>query len=148
MSTAGVTLRIGDVAERAGTTTRTIRYYEEIGLLPGAADRAAGAHRAYTEADVERLLHILRLKELLNVSLDDLKLLVEAEDARAALRAEWHEGDPGAERRREIAAEALAHVERQLALVRARRQEIDGLEQDLAGRRERLRALLREPDGA
>ena len=83
---ADTLLRIGDVAERVGTTTRTIRYYEEIGLLPGSADRAAGAHRAYTEADVERLALILRLKELLGVSLEDLKLLVEAEDTIELIR--------------------------------------------------------------
>ena len=142
-------LRIGDVAQQVGTTTRTIRYYEEIGLLPGSADRAAGAHRAYTAADVERLQHVLRLKELLGVSLDDLKLLVEAEDARAALRAEWDAGgaaDDGG-RRQEILREALGHVERQLALVEERRAEIDRLHADLAARRERLRARLdgREP---
>ena len=145
--TAGTLLRIGDVAERAGTTTRTIRYYEEIGLLPGSADRAAGRHRAYTEADVERLRHILRLKELLGVSLDDLKLLVEAEDARAALRAEWHAGGAEGERRRAILEEALGYVERQLALVEARREEIDRLHDDLTARRARITARLegREP---
>jgi DNA-binding transcriptional MerR regulator len=130
-------LRIGDVAERAGTTPRTIRYYEEIGLLPGASARAAGEHRTYDESDVERLRDVLRLKELLGVSLDDLKALVEAEDARAALRAEWQAG-PDAERRRQIAAEALEIVERQLALVRRRRDEIERLEADLLARRERL----------
>jgi DNA-binding transcriptional MerR regulator len=145
--TADTLLRIGDVAERAGTTARTIRYYEEIGLLPGSADRAAGRHRAYTDADVERLRHILRLKELLGVSLDDLKLLVEAEDARAALRAEWHAGDVDAGRRREILDEALAYVDRQIQLVRERRAEIDRLHDDLATRRERILARIegREP---
>ena len=134
-------MRIGDVAERVGTTTRTIRYYEEIGLLPGASERAAGEHRSYGEADVERLRDILRLKELLGISLDDLKALVEAEDARAALRAEWHAG-ADEQRRGQIAAEALAIVERQLALVGARKAEIERLEADLRARRERLLALL------
>jgi DNA-binding transcriptional MerR regulator len=141
--TGGTLLRIGDVAEAVGTTTRTIRYYEQIGLLPGAAGRQAGAHRAFTEADVERLRHILRLKELLNVSLDDLKLLVEAEDARAALRAEWHAGGAeDLERRPEILQEALDLIERQLALVRERRAQIDELEGDLVARRERLIARM------
>jgi MerR family transcriptional regulator, repressor of the yfmOP operon len=145
--TEATLLRIGDVAEQVGTTTRTIRYYEEIGLLPGSAERAAGAHRVYTEADVERLQHILRLKELLNVSLDDLKLLVEAEDARAALRAEWHAG--GAEdagRRTAILQEALTYVERQLSLVQERREEIDRLHADLDARRKRLIARLEGKD--
>ena len=44
--------RIGEVAERVGVTTRTIRYYEELGLLGALADRSKGAHRLYTEADV------------------------------------------------------------------------------------------------
>ncbi|MEA2292966.1 MAG: MerR family transcriptional regulator, repressor of the yfmOP operon [Solirubrobacteraceae bacterium] len=142
-------LRIGDVAEAVGTTTRTIRYYEEIGLLPGSAGRAAGAHRAFTDADIERLRHILRLKTLLNVSLDDLKLLVEAEDARAALRAEWQAG--GAEdgdRRREILTEAVGHVDRQLELVRDRRAEIDRLQEDLTAHRERLIGRLEGRAGA
>ena len=42
-------LRIGDVAELTGTTPRTIRYYEEIGLLPSAPERQAGRHRVYDE---------------------------------------------------------------------------------------------------
>ena len=40
-------LRIGEVAKLTGTTPRTIRYYEEIGLLPAAGDREPGAHRTY-----------------------------------------------------------------------------------------------------
>ena len=48
-------LRIGDVARLVGTTPRTIRYYEEKGLLPASGDRAAGRHRLYDEDDVERL---------------------------------------------------------------------------------------------
>ena len=47
--------RIGEVAQRVGVTTRTIRYYEELGLLGGDAGRPKGAHRLYIEADVTRL---------------------------------------------------------------------------------------------
>ena len=46
-----MTLRIGEVAERVGVTTRTIRYYEERGLLD-RGERTKGAHRTYDEADV------------------------------------------------------------------------------------------------
>jgi len=139
-------MRIGDVAQRVGTTTRTIRYYEEIGLLGAAGDRVAGAHRAYTDADVERLELILRLKELLGVSLEDLKALVEAEDARAHLRAEFH-ADVDTARRREILEEGCLLIDRQLELIRVRRREIEGLEGDLVARRKRNRAILRELDG-
>ena len=54
-------IRIGEVAERVGTTPRTIRYYEEIGLLPGGP-RRKGTHRLYDDADVERLLELKRLE--------------------------------------------------------------------------------------
>src|SRR6266536_3046934 len=103
-------LRIGDVAELTGTTTRTIRYYEEIGLLPPASEREAGRHRLYDEDTVERIRHLLRLKELLGISLDELKALVAAEDARAALRREWRSSVDDPVRRREILDEAIGHI--------------------------------------
>ena len=103
-------LRIGELAKRAGTTPRTIRYYEELGLLPEARSRDAGQHRLYGESDVERVLQLLRLKDLLGLSLDELRDVIEAEEARGALRAEWHEGSPSRDRRREIIEEAQAHI--------------------------------------
>jgi MerR family transcriptional regulator, repressor of the yfmOP operon len=139
-------VRISEVAQAAGTTTRTIRYYEEIGLLRGSEEREHGAHRTYDAADVERLREVLQLKELLGVSLEELKTLVEAEDARAALRAEWHEGAPDPERRKEILDEALGHIERQLGLLRARRAAIEELEAELVARRKRVQRRLRELD--
>lgn len=139
-------LRIGDVAKLAGTTPRTIRYYEEIGLLPAVDGREPGAHRTYAEADVERLTELLRLKDLLGVTLEELKELVEAEGARAALRREWQEGVEDPVRRRQILDESLGHIAHQLELVRRRRDEIASLESELLAKRKRVRALLRELD--
>jgi DNA-binding transcriptional MerR regulator len=139
----GAELRIGDAARLAGTTPRTIRYYEEIGLLPATGRRQRGAHRTYAEADVERLTDLLRLKDLLGVSLEELKELVEAEDARAALRREWHDGVEDPVRRRQILDESLGYIARQLELVRRRRGEIAALEEELVAKRKRVRELLR-----
>jgi DNA-binding transcriptional MerR regulator len=141
---AEATLRIGEVARRVGTTPRTIRYYEEIGLLPAEGDRESGRHRLYGERDVERLRDALRLKELLGVSLDELRELLEAEEARAALRDEWHHGEPDAGRRCEILTASLGYLDRQLALVRRRRDEIAALEGDLSARRRRVLRRRRE----
>jgi DNA-binding transcriptional MerR regulator len=140
------TLRIGEVAELTGTTPRTIRYYEELGLLPPAKGRQPGSHRLYEEGDVERLREVLRLKELLGVSLEELRELVEAESARAELRREWRGGEGGPERRREILTQAVDHIDRQLGLIRGRRDEIERLESELAARRRQLRSRLRELD--
>jgi MerR family transcriptional regulator, repressor of the yfmOP operon len=136
-------LRIGEVARLTGTTPRTIRYYEEIGLLPGGEDRTRGAHRTYTEADVERLQEVLRLKDLLGLSLEELGELMTAEEARAALRSEWRSGVEDPVRQRQILEESLSYIDRQLALVRRRRDEIAKLEDELATQRRRVRDRLR-----
>jgi DNA-binding transcriptional MerR regulator len=144
MSATATALRIGEVARRVGTTPRTIRYYEEIGLLPAEGERESGRHRLYSERDVERLRDAMRLKELLGVSLDELKELLEAEEARAAIRDEWRHGEPDAARRRALLDESLGHLDRQLELVRRRRDEIAALESDLAATRRRVLRRRRE----
>jgi len=135
-------LRIGEVAEQTGTTPRTIRYYEEIGLLPEAEDRVSGKRRLYTEADVERLRELIRLRELLNLSLDELKRLVEAETARAGLRERWQQTDDPDEQR-QILEQSLGHIADQLKLVRSRQVELARLEGELVARQRRVRSLLR-----
>ena len=145
-------LRIGEVARRTGTTPRTIRYYEEIGLLARSDSREPGAHRLYDDADVDRLSQLLELKSLLGISLDELREVAAAETARAGLRREWHEGIPDPVRRRAVLEEADAHLDRQLELVRRRRDAIAKLEDELVARRrrvrDRLRELEREPEPA
>ncbi len=144
MSTAALTqtLRIGEVAERTGVTPRTIRYYEEIGLLGAEEDRAQGQHRTYSEADVERIAEIVRLRDLLGLSLDQLRALLEAETARAELRREYRATeDPGEQAR--ILKESLAHIGTQLELVRSRTAELKRLDQELVERRRLVRGKLR-----
>ena len=136
-------LRIGEVADLAGTTPRTIRYYEEIGLLPGADDRAQGKHRAYTEADVERMREIIRLRDLLGLSLEELSALLEAESARATIRREIQHTDDPAEIRR-MREEALGHITIQLELVRRRLRELEQLESELVAKRRLVQRRLGE----
>jgi DNA-binding transcriptional MerR regulator len=138
MSTTTSGLRIGEVARRVGTTPRTIRYYEERGLLPTGGDRESGRHRLYDEQDVARLREALRLKALLGVSLDELRALLDAEDARALLRDEWRHSNPDEHRRREILDQALGHVDHQLELLAGRRAEIQRLERELRDKRTQI----------
>jgi len=136
-------LRIGEVAQLTRTTPRTIRYYEEIGLLPGAVDRAQGQHRWYSQADVERVKEIVRLRDLLGLSLDQLSKLLEAETARAELRREYQEAEDASTRRR-ILEEALKHIISQLELVSDRRRELQQLERELMRKRDSVHARLAE----
>src|SRR6266568_6819533 len=62
-SRSGLGRRVGELAAATGLTVRTLRYYEEIGLLAASA-RSAGGHRLYSAADVERLYRICLLRRL------------------------------------------------------------------------------------
>jgi MerR family transcriptional regulator, repressor of the yfmOP operon len=142
-ATTSKPLRIGEVAETLGTTPRTIRYYEEIGLLPAADDREQGKHRLYIEADVDRVREIMRLRDLLGLTLEEISALLEAEDARAQLRQEIERTEDPAEISR-ILQEALGHIGNQLELVRHRRRELEQLESDLVAKRARIHKRLAE----
>jgi DNA-binding transcriptional MerR regulator len=122
--------RIGEAAERAAVTTRTIRYYEELGLLGRAGGRAKGAHRLYTDAEITRLQELIRLRDLLGLTLDELVELAEAEEARAALRNQWAESADDSERARIVDA-AIRLTERQLELVRARQRRLSEFADEL-----------------
>ncbi|HEY4976941.1 MAG TPA: MerR family transcriptional regulator [Gaiellaceae bacterium] len=137
---------MGKVAEQVGVTARTIRYYEELGLLGAGTARARGEHRLYSDADVTRLRELVRLRDLLGVSLEDLKQLVEADEARALLRERWHATD-SSEQRRLILEQGLTHIEAQLALVRNRERALAQLARELVKKRQRLRARLRTLGG-
>jgi DNA-binding transcriptional MerR regulator len=146
-ATAPALLRIGDVAKLVGTTPRTIRFYEEKGLLPPAEERAAGQHRVYGEADVERLREVLRLKELLGLSLEDLKEIVSAEEERALLRSEYRRSASRRERER-ILRRLREVADRQLALVERRAAELDRLREEIRTRQARIDELLASLDDA
>ncbi len=85
-------MQIGDVADRTGLSLRSVRHYEDVGLLP-EAERSPGGFRLYTEAAVERLLVIKRMKPL-EFSLEEMRELLDGIDELAA--------GPTAARRREL----------------------------------------------
>jgi MerR family transcriptional regulator, repressor of the yfmOP operon len=132
-------MRIGEIAKQVGVTARTIRYYEELGLLGASDSRTKGAHRHYTDGDVARLRELIRLRDLLGLSLDELIAVAEAEEARAALRDQWH-GDPTDEERIAILERATELAQQQLDLVTARRQRLDEFAGEL---KQKLRTLHR-----
>ncbi len=134
-------LRIGDVAKLVGTTPRTIRYYEEKGLLPPAEDRAAGQHRLYDDQDVERLSELLRMRNMLGVPLEELRELISVDDERTVLRGQLRRTEAPAERAR-ILRRLDALAERQLAAVERRAAELDELREEIRARRQRIADLL------
>ena len=102
-----MTLRIGEAAERSGVTPRTIRYYEELGLLP-RGERAYGKHRLYSQADIDRLQELTRLRDLLGLTLEELRSMIVAEDARADVRRRFHASESAEEQLALLEAEERA----------------------------------------
>jgi DNA-binding transcriptional MerR regulator len=138
-------LRIGEVAELTGTTPRTIRYWEELGLLGTGSEREEGKHRSYDQAEVQRVSEIVRLRNLLGLSLEQLSSLLEAESARAHLRRELSQTESPAERRR-ILEQLLGHISGQLELVRGRLGELNDLARELETKQTLVRERMRELD--
>jgi DNA-binding transcriptional MerR regulator len=76
---------IEQMATRTALTKRTLRYYEEVGLLP-PADRTGGNYRRYTEEDIARVGRIKELRDLLGFSLNDIRELLLAEEERGQIK--------------------------------------------------------------
>lgn len=76
------TLHIGDIVEATGLSHRTIRYYDEVGLLP-ASTRSEGGFRVYTESDLQRMLVIRSMKPL-GFTLEEMGELLDTVDKLAA----------------------------------------------------------------
>lgn len=78
-------LKIGTVAARLGISERTLRYYEEVGLLRPAVHEPGGSRR-YCDADVERVQRIRELQNLMGFNLEEIRSVVAAEDRLRSLR--------------------------------------------------------------
>lgn len=115
---------IEQVATRTGMTKRTLRYYEEVGLLLPTG-RTEGNYRRYSETDVQRLERIKKLRDLLGFSLTDIRKLLEAEDERGQIKLAYqHETEVAAKLAQLDRADEL--IKEQLELIE---QKITGLEQ-------------------
>jgi DNA-binding transcriptional MerR regulator len=127
-------LQIGEVAERTGVTQRTLRFYEEKGLLKPPS-RLDGGFRLYSEEDVQRVERIRNLQSLLRLSLADIKEMVEAEEIKHQLRATYRRDAEISERRAKI-DKAIELTQRQAGIIEQKRTALqdmkDQLEQKLA----------------
>ena len=135
-------LQIGEVAEQLELTPRTLRYYEEIGLLEPPS-RMEGGFRLYSAADISRLENIVQLKRLLGFSLRDIKHVVEAMESLKLLRQESRQaGD--LETKRESLRKALEILETQLEVLDGRMGQIAELRDRFNERSLRLRERLQQ----
>jgi DNA-binding transcriptional MerR regulator len=144
---SGRRLRIGEAAVRAAVSVRTLRYYEELGLLTPSAHSPGGARR-YTEEDVARLARIRELKDLLGFNLDEVRTVLTAEDRLGSLRAAYHAEDDRAAQRAMV-VEALEINIRLQSAVQAKLARLATFKAELEAKADRYTASLaslKDPD--
>jgi MerR family copper efflux transcriptional regulator len=138
-------LRIQEVAEETGLTPRSIRYYEEIGLLQPAA-RSSGDYRLYDPSDLERLRFIRGLRDDAGFSLAEIGLLLEDEAARGR-DAERFRAAGDLVERKAILRGLLDRMDRQVSTLEAKVTRLRAMIDEADGRRSHLRAHLAELEG-
>jgi len=131
-------LQIGEVAERTGVTQRTLRFYEEKGLLRPPT-RMDGGFRLYSEDDVTRVEHIRQLQNLLGVTLAEIKEMVDAEEVLQELKAQYRPEADVSEKRRQL-RKAIDVVTRQHGIVSQKAEQMSEMKGQLE---ERLRTFER-----
>jgi MerR family transcriptional regulator, repressor of the yfmOP operon len=135
-------LRIQEVAAETGLTPRTIRYYEEVGLLAPAA-RSGGAYRLYDGEDLDRLRFIRGLRDDAGFSLAEIGQLLEDEDARARNRDRYRSSRDPVERR-QILTDAVARVDRQITSLRQKVERLEAMILEAEDRRAHLAGHLED----
>jgi DNA-binding transcriptional MerR regulator len=133
---------IGEVAARAGVSTRTLRYYQELGLLDPAGSSPGGSRRYSTE-DVARLDRILELRDVMGFDLDRINAILHAEDRLAELRREVLAG-VSRERHKDVVVEAITINNGMRAQVAERLDVLQSFLAELEEKATRYRKIARD----
>jgi MerR family transcriptional regulator, repressor of the yfmOP operon len=127
-------LRIDEVAKRTGLTKRTLRYYEELGLLD-PAQRSEGNYRLFRAEDLDTLRRIKEMRDLLGLGLSEIREIVRHELERKEARARFYHPDAPPAARLGALADAERVTREQLHMIDTRIEALDKMGQSL---RERL----------
>lgn len=123
-------------------TQRTLRYYEELGLL-SPASRMDGGFRLYSPEDMERIDYIKNLRDVLGFSLAEIRDMVEAEDARSHIKSELQQSESFEERRARLLQ--LKDVAlRQMRIVNEKRQRLKEMKAGIQSRIDRVDSQLQD----
>ena len=133
-------LRIQEAAAEAGLTSRSVRYYEEVGLLRPAA-RSEGDYRLYDATDVERLRFIKGLRDDAGFSLAEIAQLLEDEDARERGHEAYHATTDPAERL-QILRDRVASFEHQIQMLRTKIERLQAMVDVTDGRLTRTKGRI------
>lgn len=145
-----VGIRISDAATRVGVSARTLRYYEELGLLTPSL-YTAGGERRYTADDLAHLQRILELREVLGMNLDEIREFLALETRLNELRASYRAAKGATSKKarleqRATLQEALVLNESLAEQISAKLARMDGFRAKLTSDAQRCRELLDELD--
>lgn len=140
----GRVYRIGELANELGLSTRTLRYYEELGLLRPSAYSSGGSRR-YVDEDRERILRIRELQSVMGFNLDEIREILHAEDRLAQLKSEYDKGVTP-KRHGDILIEAARLNARTRAQVVAKLEVLQTFHAELEEKAKRYRARAKELD--
>ncbi|WP_407643529.1 MerR family transcriptional regulator [Cohnella endophytica] len=130
------TYKIEEVAKECGLTKRTIRYYEEIGLIP-PPERSEGGFRLYTDQHVERLKQIINARDVLGISLQELQEFVAISEEFISQRDEYkHVQDDDAKRQK--LEELEKTLSKQLRLIDQRMEKLTELRTNIGQLHDRV----------
>ena len=132
---------IGAAATLLGISERSLRYYQQLGLITPCG-RTPGGMRRYSEADLARVARIRELQTLLGLNLDEISVVLRNDDRMAEIREVYHDEHTGVEERVELARECLVLQEQLRATVEQKRSALDKFLADVDARIERIQAVL------
>jgi MerR family transcriptional regulator, repressor of the yfmOP operon len=140
-----VVLRIGEVAKLTGLTTRTLRYWEELGLITPSSYRGRG-ERLYSATDMARASRIKDLQDLLGFSLSEVRVVLDTEDVDVLdrVRSEYRKGDLSPSRRRQLLDDAIEANDRLLERLDDTLRRIGAFREERATKATRLREARQE----
>jgi MerR family transcriptional regulator, repressor of the yfmOP operon len=141
-------IRISDAATRVGVSARTLRYYEELGLLTPSL-YTPGGERRYTPDDLTHLLRILELREVLGMNLEEIREFLALETRLDELRASYRATKDATSKRaldeqKATLEEALVLNESLAEQISAKLARMDGFRSKLRSDAQRCRELLIE----
>lgn len=135
-------LKIDEVAKQSGLSKRTIRYYEEIGLM-ASPPRSEGGTRLYSQSHVDFLKKITAIKEVLGFSLQELQHYLNLHETFEKERADYRqEHDPVAQK--EKLKDILKAADEQIFVIEEKLKKIFKVQEELISVRERARARLEQ----
>jgi DNA-binding transcriptional MerR regulator len=145
---AGVTIepryRIGEIAEDLGVSTRTLRYYEELGLLTPSSYSKGGSRR-YVEADRQRILRIRELQAIMGFNLEEIREILHSDDRLEELSSEYRKGVTP-KRHRAILIEANRLNARNQEKVLSKIAILEAFQAELEAKETRYREVARDLD--